>query len=176
VSTDGAQGVLCSNKLKGVGGWDLYSFDLYDKAKPRKVLFLTGTIKSETDNEPVRGSYRAEEHGNKEDFRDPTGYDDRQICRGGAFLQRYIMTVKKKGYVDETRYISKVDTAYKKPVKLDLEIMPIELQHSYKINDIFFRFNSYELTVESNAVLDQLIQFLIENPTVYIEIQDIRII
>jgi outer membrane protein OmpA-like peptidoglycan-associated protein len=57
------------------------------------------------------------------------------------------------------------------PAHLDLEIHQIELNKSYRINDIYFEFNSFELTEESKAVLDLLIEFLRENPTIYIEIQ-----
>ena len=39
---------FCSNKLDGVGGWDLYSFDLYEKVKLERVLFLKGDIKDST--------------------------------------------------------------------------------------------------------------------------------
>ena len=45
VTTDGKKAYFCSNKLEGVGGWDLYTFDLYDKVKPKRVLFLKGDIK-----------------------------------------------------------------------------------------------------------------------------------
>ena len=44
VTTDGKTAYFCSNKLDGVGGWDLYSFDLYEKVKPERVLFLKGDI------------------------------------------------------------------------------------------------------------------------------------
>ncbi len=48
---------------------------------------------------------------------------------------------------------------------------PIELNKSYRINDIYFPFNSFDLSAESKAVLDQLIVFLVENPSINIEIQ-----
>ena len=47
VSTDGNQAYFASNSLDGIGGWDIYSFDLYDKAKPERVLFLKGSLLDE---------------------------------------------------------------------------------------------------------------------------------
>ena len=38
VSTDGKTAYFSSNKLSGVGGWDLYEFPLYKSARPEKVL------------------------------------------------------------------------------------------------------------------------------------------
>ena len=87
------------------------------------------------------------------------------------FNNDYIMTVKKEGYVYETRYIAKIDSLYRMPAKLDLEIQPIELNKSYRINDIYFAFNSYDLADESKSVLDLLIEFLEENKTICIQIQ-----
>ena len=41
VTTDGKKACFASKQLKGKGGWDIYSFDLYREAKPERVLFLT---------------------------------------------------------------------------------------------------------------------------------------
>ena len=48
---------------------------------------------------------------------------------------------------------------------------PIELNKSYRINDIYFPFNSFDLSEESKAILDQLMDFLNENLTINIQIQ-----
>jgi outer membrane protein OmpA-like peptidoglycan-associated protein len=87
------------------------------------------------------------------------------------FNSDYIMTVKKPDHVYESRYISKVDSVFKTPVRLDLEIQPIELNKSYRINDIYFPFNSIALTLESKVILDQLLDFLTENNTISIQVQ-----
>lgn len=94
-----------------------------------------------------------------------------QYVAVAPFNTDYIMTVKKEGYVYETRYISLTDSIYRMPAHLDLEIQQIELNKSYRINDIYFDFNSFELTNESKAVLDLLIEFLNQNPSIFIEIQ-----
>ena len=81
------------------------------------------------------------------------------------------MTVKKADHVYESKYISRVDTIFKLPAKVDIEMKPIELNKSYRINDIYFPFNSSDLSVESKAVLDQLMDFLDENLSICIQIQ-----
>ena len=60
---------------------------------------------------------------------------------------------------------------FKHLAKLDIEMKPIELNKSYRINDIYFPFNSFDLTKESKVVLDQLLDFLNENITICIEVQ-----
>jgi outer membrane protein OmpA-like peptidoglycan-associated protein len=60
-----------------------------------------------------------------------------------------------------------------KPVvkNLDFKLETIETGKSYNINDIFFATNSFELNDASRSVLNILIDFLNDNPTVAIEIQ-----
>jgi outer membrane protein OmpA-like peptidoglycan-associated protein len=83
----------------------------------------------------------------------------------------YVMTVKKADYVYETKYIAKVDSLNPVVRNVNVEIKPIELNQSYRINDIYFGFNKFDLTDESKFVLDQLIEFLTENPVICIQIQ-----
>ncbi len=171
VSTDGQKGYFASNKLKGVGGWDLYSFDLYEKAKPGKVLFVSGTVKAETETEMANTRIELKNMETKKISEIPLDSITGKYVAVAPFNNDYIMTVKKEGYVYETRYIAKIDSIYRMPAHLDLEIQHIELNKSYRINDIYFAFNSFNLTEESEAILDLLIEFLEENPTIYIEIQ-----
>ena len=171
VSTDGTKGFFASNKFEGKGGWDLYSFDLYPEARPEKIMFLKGTVKSESEVEPIKAKILLKNVTTKITSEIPMDTTTGNYVTVAPFNNDYIMTVKKEGYVYETRYISQYDSAYKSPATLDVEIQPIELNKPYQINDIYFGFNSYDLTPESLPVLDQLIEFLRDNPSVSIEIQ-----
>jgi outer membrane protein OmpA-like peptidoglycan-associated protein/tetratricopeptide (TPR) repeat protein len=171
VSTDGARGFFASNKYQGKGGWDLYSFDLYPEARPEKIMFLKGTIKAESEEEPVKAKILLKNVETKKTSEIPMDTMTGKYVTVAPFDNDYIMTVKKEGYVYETRYISHRDSIYSTPAKLDVEIQPIELNKSYRINDIYFSFNSYELNAESKLVLDQLIEFLSDNQNISIEIQ-----
>jgi len=171
VSTDGLKGFFSSNKYGEKGGWDLYSFDLYEDARPEKVLFIKGTVKSEDSDEPVKARIELKNVETKSISEIPLDSTTGNYVAVRSFTNDYIMTVKKEGYVNETKYIARVDSTFKVPAKVDMEIKPIELNKSYRINDIYFPFNSYDLTQESKAVLDQLIEFLSENPAISIQIQ-----
>jgi outer membrane protein OmpA-like peptidoglycan-associated protein len=171
VSTDGSHGFFASNKLKGKGGWDLYSFELYKEAQPDKVLFIKGTVKSEAIAEPVKARIELKNLETKKISEIPLDTTTGNYVAIAPFNDDYVMTVKKEGYVYETRYISRIDSTFKTPAQLDVEIEPIELNKSYQINDIYFDFNKYELTNESMAVLDQLIEFLNENSKITIQVQ-----
>jgi len=171
VSTDGSHGFFASNKLKGKGGWDLYSFELYNDARPEKVLFIKGTVKSEAIAEPVKARIELKNLETRKISEIPLDSTTGNYVAIAPFNDDYIMTVKKEGYVYETRYISRIDSTFKTPARVDVEIEPIELNKSYRINDIYFDFNKFDLTNGSKAVLDQLIEFLDENPKIQIQIQ-----
>ena len=171
VSTDGSHGFYASNKLRGKGGWDLYSFELYPEAQPEKVLFIKGTVRSEAIAEPVKARIELKNMETKKISEIPLDSTTGNYVTVAPFNDDYVMTVKKEGYVYETRYISRIDSTFKTPATVDVEIEQIELNKSYQINDIYFNFNSYSLSDESKAVLDQLIEFLNENPKIRIQIQ-----
>ena len=171
VSTDGTLGFFASNKFKGNGGWDLYSFDLYDAARPEKVLFIKGNVKTESSEEPTKARIELKNLETKQVSQIPMDSITGNYVAVAPFNSDYIMTVKKADHVYESKYIAKTDTIFKVPAKVDIEMKPIELNKSYRINDIYFPFNSFDLSDESKVVLDQLMDFLNENKTICIQIQ-----
>lgn len=171
VSTDGTKGFFASNKFRGKGGWDLYSFDLYADARPEKVLFIHGTVKPETESELTNTRIELKNVETKKVSAIPLDTNTGNYVAIAPFNNDYIMTVKKPGYVNESRYFGQADSNFRTPAKVDVEIQPIEVNKSYKINDVYFPFNSFDLTGDSKAILDQLNEFLTENPSIRIEIQ-----
>ncbi len=171
VSTDGTRGFFASNKFHGKGGWDLYAFDLYDAARPEKVLFIKGSVKDEQSAEPVKARIELRNLETKKISEIPLDTNTGKYVAVRPFKNDYVMTIKKEGYVYESKYIAKSDSEFRAPAQVDVEIQPIELNKSYRINDIYFATNSAELTEESKAVLDQMIEFLDFNSTMCIQIQ-----
>lgn len=171
VSTEGEYGYFASNKFNGKGGWDLYSFELYAGARPEKVLFIKGTVSAESLAEPIKARIELKNMETKKISEIPLDTMTGNYFAVTPFTSDYIMTVKKEGYVYESKYIARTDSVFKAPAQVDVEIKPIELNKSYRINDIYFDFNSYELSPESKAILDQLLEFLMENQNIMIEIQ-----
>ncbi|MBM3434925.1 MAG: OmpA family protein, partial [Bacteroidetes bacterium] len=171
VSTDGHYGYFASNKFEGFGGWDLYSFDLYGAERPEKVLIVKGRISNlkTKDFKETRVEVKNVETKKITEFEVDTVTGE----YFGAVLLRndYIMTVKKKGYVQETKYISKIDPRNTKPLTIQTEMKPIEVGKSYRLNDVYFDFNSVELKAESNVVIEEFYRFLSDNPTMRVSIE-----
>ncbi len=171
VSTDGHYGYFASNKFEGFGGWDLYSFDLYEEARPEKVLFLKGII-----NDPERKGFKNTivELKNIESKRIkeiPVDTLTGEYVTVVPFKNDYIMTVKKKGYVQESKYISKINPQFAKPIDVFVDLKQIEVGKSYRLNDIYFDFSSFDLKPESMNIIDEFYQFLMTNPSMKVSIQ-----
>jgi outer membrane protein OmpA-like peptidoglycan-associated protein/tetratricopeptide (TPR) repeat protein len=171
VSTDGHYGYFASNKFEGVGGWDLYYFDLYEEARPEKVLFVKGTIEEEDDSGFRETRVELKNAETKEVTSVPVDTITGEYVAAVLFREDHILTVKRKGYVQESNYISKIDPRYSSPAKITVSLKPIEIGESYRLNDIYFDFNSYELGRESKIVIEEFADFLFDNPSLKVSIE-----
>jgi outer membrane protein OmpA-like peptidoglycan-associated protein/tetratricopeptide (TPR) repeat protein len=171
VSTNGEFGYFASNKYEGMGGWDLYYFELYEAARPEKVLFLKGKLAAIEENALQKTRIELRNTETKAVTEIEIDTVTGEYVAAVLFNADFVMTVKEKGFVQKTKYISKIDPRYTVPVNADVKLEPIEVGKSYRLNDIYFDFNSSELTYESKFVIDEFFEFLNENPGLKVSIQ-----
>lgn len=170
VSTDGHHGYFASNKYEGLGGWDLYSFNLYEEARPERVLFVKGKVSS-TENDLKNARVELKSVSSKKITDIPIDTITGNYVAAVLFRDDYVLTVKQKGHVNESRYISKANPKNTQPFRLLADLKPIEIGVSYRLNDIYFDFNSYDLLPESMVVLEEFFDFLSDNPTLKVSIE-----
>jgi len=170
-STDGNYGYYASNRFDENNSWNLYHFPLYEKAKPQKVLFVKGEVKNEGNNELVRAKVEIKNLNTRTIKEIPIDSVTGKYVAVLLFKDDQLLTVKKKGFVYESKYIASADTVFSKPSIIDLHIKPIEIGQSYKINDIYFATNQADLTLNSLKVIQEFFDFLKSNKNLRIEIQ-----
>ncbi len=167
VSLDGKTGYFTSNKLHCAGGWDVYSFDLYKEARPEEMKILKGNIKEEKSESPVNARIEIKNVATKKVRQIPVDSVSGSYSLVVNTKNDYVLTVKKEDYAYESKLIAAADTVREEAVKqVDFEVKPIVVGQSYKLNDIYFGSNSFELNTDSKAVLDGFIEFLAENPKI----------
>ncbi|MFH0866267.1 MAG: OmpA family protein, partial [Bacteroidota bacterium] len=176
VSTDGHYGYFASNdttRFKGPGGWDVYSFELYNEARPDTVLLIKGNVMDEVKDVPTTAKVELKNVKTKQvtevDVDSTTG----KYIIATLFKNDYMLTVKKDDYAYTSEYISKEDTAviaHPTDVKVDFEVKPIEVGEAYRLNDIYFAYGSYELTDMSKLIIDGFTDFLNDHPTMKVTI------
>ena len=145
VTTDGQTAYFCSNKLDGVGGWDLYSFDLYDKVKPERVLFIRGDIK---DSKGILVDSVSLELKNI-----TTNETTKISVNGGKYVSALtledsddvLITFNKDGYAFNSHYISSTDESFSGPAKMDVEINKLESGKTFELNNIYFATDSFNI-------------------------------
>ncbi len=81
---------------------------------------------------------------------------------------KYVLLASCRGYLNSKNEVSTKGMENNKTFPLDFQLASIS--RPVKINNIFFKFGSSELTPESSAALDDLVKLLNDNPNITIEI------
>jgi outer membrane protein OmpA-like peptidoglycan-associated protein/tetratricopeptide (TPR) repeat protein len=170
VSTDGNSAYFASNHLNGVGGWDIYSFDLHKEARPERVLFLKGDLLDE--NGQVLNDVELEIKNIKTKEITTIKVDAGTYVSSLTIDEKddVLITVKKEGFAFNSTYISANDTVFKSPSSLDISMQSLDEGKSFAIEDIYFDNNSYELKEITKEVLVEFAKYLEINNSLVIEI------
>ncbi|NQY67145.1 MAG: OmpA family protein [Flavobacteriales bacterium] len=172
VSTDGITGYFSSDKLKGLGGLDLFSFELYKEARPEEVMFLKGNLKGK-DGKPLKN---ASLELRSSSSRDKLSIDVDSIDGGYAMVMKvedeeeFILSVKSDGSAFNSKFISTKDASFKTPTTIDFEVKPIAIGEAYQLNDIYFETDSAILTAASEFVIAEFIDYLKSNRSIRIAV------
>ena len=169
VSTDGNQAYFASNTLNGIGGWDIYSFDLYDKAKPQKVLFLKGSVLN--DNKSLDNVFLEIKNIRKKKIT-KINIDEGLYVSSITLDQNddFLVTVKKEGYAFHSTYINTNDSSFSSPSELNIEMYSLNEGESFNIDNVYFENNSYVVNNATKEVLIEFAKYLTVNSTLVIEI------
>ena len=170
VSTDGNKAYFASNQLAGIGGWDIYSFVLYDDAKPERVLFLNGELMDEN------GQFLEDvelEIKNINTNKVTIVKVDEGTYVSSLTLENdddVLITIKKEGFAFNSVYISANDTSFSSPANLDFELHSLVNGRSFDLNNIYFETNSFQISSIAKNVIFEFTAYLKLNKNIEIEI------
>jgi outer membrane protein OmpA-like peptidoglycan-associated protein len=173
VSTDGRTAYFASGRYKGMGGLDIYGFKLPENVRPEEVLLVKGQVKDDKGQVVKDATVEIKYMDTRQtEIIQVDNSDGRYATvvklRPGADV---VMTVKKQDHVFESRSFSAEDSLKPGVTAVDMTVRKIEVGKSYRVNDIKFASNSTAITKASEHILDELIVFLKENPTVKIRVE-----
>lgn len=171
VSVDGKEAFF-SSKQRGV--WNIYSFELYEEARPQEVVIVKGNLKDD-DGDPIVDAeieiaYDGEEKVEKVRV---NGNDGKYAAVIKPSKNKDVMvSVKKEGHAFNSQLIEKEELAKGETLEAkDLNVRKIEVGKPYTINDILYATASAELTDRSKFILQQFARFLKENNQITLLIQ-----
>jgi len=174
VSRDGDKAYYGSSS-KNKKDLNIYSFKLYEKARPKAVAFIKGEILDNNGKVPEGAQIILK---NTKTNKETEAMVDKETGEyvGVVTLNKnkdedIMLTAKKKGYAFSSQLISANSIVIGKPIRTKkVEIKPIKVGETYRINDINFKTNSYAITPQIMSVLNEFIDFLTTNPTLKIKI------
>lgn len=84
--------------------------------------------------------------------------------------KRYGLMVEKSGYLFYSDHFDLVEKNENFVKELTIDLQPIKKGYTVVLNNVFFKFNSYELSDESIAELQRVLSFLEQNSKLHVEI------
>lgn len=172
VSTDGKLAYFSSR----VGGnWNIYSFELYEEARPKAVAILKGELKDEAGDPVKDANIEIAYAGSDNVTQVKVNGDDGKYAAVVKLdtKQDVMVTVKKEGHAFDSKLVAKEEFK-KEDVTLrnnNLTVKELKVGEAYTINDILYATNSAALTEKSKFILKGFARFLKENPSITVAIQ-----
>ncbi|RYY36764.1 MAG: hypothetical protein EOP46_05190 [Sphingobacteriaceae bacterium] len=171
LTANGHYAFFSSNNLQGLGGFDIYTFELPQKVRPLPVTYVKGRVIDAKSNTPLEASVEIIDlDKNRMVYQDYSSED------GGEFLatltsgKNYGVNISKSGYMFYSENFSLKGHETKSPFNIQVSLSPIDIGKKVVLKNIFFDTNKFDLKPESKAELQKLMQFLTDNPNVKIEI------
>lgn len=172
VNSTGRKGFINSDREGGLGGSDLYQFDLDRKIRPKIATFLRGIVRDSLNSKPLQAQIRLVDLATGDTVREAFTESSK-----GSFLlslpleKEYAAFVEAKGYLFTTKHFYLKDQEETPFFDLIIEMQRLEKDVQVTLRNIFFEFGSYELAPTSEPELKFLYDFLQRNPQIRIEIQ-----
>lgn len=150
---------------------DIYKLPLPKEFRPDEVVSVEGVVKNEETNKPMPAIIRVSNIKTKEKVSETE--NDSLSGKYNLYLQKgkkYDVSVTSKGYSFQSEvYDLEKATAYE-TIKKDMVLEPLKLNASFRLNNLFFDFDSASLTKDSELELDRVIEMMKANATMQVEI------
>jgi peptidoglycan-associated lipoprotein len=160
IKGDVEKGLFSSNR-KGSRSDDIYSFYL-----PPKVFNALGEVANKETDQKIDGAMIR--------IIGTDGTNLKMRADGGRFQVKlkpeteYVFAAFKDGYLNDKVRASTIGLNDSKDFRFQFKLSPTD--QPIKVNNINYAFGSYEITEESKAALDTIVQLLNLNPTITIEL------
>jgi len=172
VGPSGDIAYFSSDRPGGRGGLDLYSFALYDAAKPQKVAYLKGHVMDVDTKASLAANFElidlATGNLSVSSTSNPGNGEFVVVLPAG---KNYALNVSRENYLFYSEHFEMKDSkSAREPYLKDIYLKPIKAGESIVLNNIFYETAKYDLKNESKIELDKLVSFMKKNPKVKIEI------
>jgi outer membrane protein OmpA-like peptidoglycan-associated protein len=171
VDANGKLAYFASEREGGIGGLDIYQFELPENVRPEKITYVKGLTFNAKTKAPLDASFELIDLESQQTV--TKAYSN----SAGEFLvtltsnHNYLVNVSKNGFLFYSDNFSLKDKVadYNKPYQLEIPLQPIDTGFTIELKNVFFDVNKWDLKPESKAELEKIISFLKLNSTLKIE-------
>jgi len=172
VSTNGKVAYFSSDKD---GDWNIYAFDLYEKARPQEVVILKGTLTDDSgkpiSNAKIEVSYN--ETGETQTF-DVNGDDGKYAAVVKVSKSQDVtISVNKDGLAYNAKVIEKEVFENRTTTSIqtgNIKTDSIKPGKAYELDEIYFATDSWELNKRSTLLLNGFSNYLKKNTSLKISV------
>lgn len=171
IASNGVDAYIAREGADSRGGLDIYSFELYEKARPQSTGYVKGVVFDAVTRKKIAakielidletGKSVVEAYSNK-----ATG--EFLVCLQAN--KNYAFNVDQKGYLffSENYQVNNANSLT--PQNVEVALQPLAAGSKMILKNIFFDTDKFSLKPESKSELTKLVQFLTTNPNVKIEV------
>lgn len=170
IAAKGDYAYLVSSK-SSPGNDDIYRLRLSEDFRPGAVVLISGRVYNSINNLPIGVDINY--------FGLPDGKTIGTARSNSAtgfyriilpYGKQYSFMADKEGFYSISNYLDLSVINEYKELTVDIEMKPIEVGESFRLNNIFFDFAKSNLRPESYQELDRLVKLLTESPNMEIEL------
>lgn len=155
------------------GAKNIYSFNLPDELRPNPVLYVKGKVYDEESGEVLPADFELKNLASGETL---------ISSRGSSFTGEFLVCLPTGGdyafKADHPGYLFYSDNfnltgqySVDEPYHLDIGLKPIKQGATVRLENVFFETDSYTLKAESKVELDEVVEFLSNNPEIRIMLE-----
>ncbi len=172
INSNGNIAYISSDMKGSMGGYDIYSFDLYKNARPVPVNYMKGVVADIDTKKPLSADFKLYDLSTNKLI-----VESKSDKSNGSFVvtipndAQLALNVSKDGYLFYSEnFIVKEGHTSLKPFLKNVYLKKISVNQKIVLNNIFFASLSYDLEEESVVELAKVKELLQRNPKLKIEI------
>jgi outer membrane protein OmpA-like peptidoglycan-associated protein len=157
--------------ISGYGESDIFRIELPGNLRPQPVVLISGRVLNADTKQPIDAeiSYYTLPDGIEAGIArtNPSNHFYKIVLPYG---KQYSFIATATGYYSISNYLDLSEVKEYKEMNIDIEVKPIEVGESIRLNNIFFDFNKSFLRPESYPELDRVVKMMNDNPSLEIEL------
>ncbi len=172
VSPSGRMAYFASDREGGVGGLDLYEFELPAQLKPEAITYVKGSVYHAQTRQPLEASFELIDLDSQKLLTRSYSQKNGEFLVTLTATKNYLVNVSREGFLfySDNFILRDIKTDFNKPFVLNIPLEPIDTGSTVELKNVFFDVNKSELRPESCTELDKLVAFLLKNPNLKIEL------